>query len=88
MDIVFASIHALAGDRLGIQMTKSTEQPVDGDYHVQPVQPTPDGYGFNLVGKRLKTLVRFSYATEEEAREAWPMVNWAAMKALAIVPHS
>ena len=69
-------------------MTKSTGQPVEPDYHVQPVQPTPDGYGFNLVGKRLKMLVRFSFATEEEAREAWPMVSWAASKALAIIPSS
>jgi hypothetical protein len=70
------------------EMRKSKGQPAEREYHAQPVQPTLDGFGFNVVGARLKMLVRFSYATEEEAREAWPMVNWAASKALAIVPHS
>jgi hypothetical protein len=61
---------------------------VDGDYNLQPVYPTTDGYGFNVVGKRLKRLVHFSYATEEEAKEAWSMVNFATLKVLAIVPYS
>jgi hypothetical protein len=61
---------------------------VDGDYNLQPVYPTTDGYGFNVVGKRLKRLVHFSYATEEEAKEAWSMVNFATLKALAIVSYS
>jgi hypothetical protein len=61
---------------------------VEGDYNLQPVYPTTDGYGFDVVGKRLKRLVHFSYVSEEEAREAWSMVNLAARQALAIVSYS
>jgi hypothetical protein len=69
-------------------MKTSKGPQVVGDYNLQPIYPTTDGYGFNVVGKRFKRLVHFSYATEEEAKEAWSMVNWAALKALAIVSYS
>ncbi len=69
------------------QMKMSEGLQVEGDYSLQPVYPTTDGYGFNVVGKRFKRLVHFSYVTEEEAMEAWSKVNLAARQALAIVSY-
>jgi hypothetical protein len=66
-----------------VKMSKGLH--VERDYSLQPVYPTTDGYGFNVFGKRFKRLVHFSYVTEEEAMEAWSMVNLAARQALPIV---
>jgi len=69
-------------------MANSKSELAAGEYSVQPVQQTVDGYGFNITGKRWKRIVHFSYASEEEAREARSVVNWVTLKAQAIIPFS
>jgi len=68
-------------------MSNSNEPGTPEAFSVGAVVSDDFGYGFNILGKRSKPLVHFSYAKESDAKEARSTFRLAVSKALNVQPY-